>query len=129
MRFLHTVVIILISFSYCIAGPKLKLLNAPIQLGEIYRDSVDISFKFNYTNLGDSPLYLVEVSAFCPCIKTQFSEEALIPGDTASISVSYSPEYPGFISQAIRIFYNSDDPETSVPAFFYADVIERKEEE
>lgn len=125
MKLLYTVILVFVSLSCCFAGPKLKLLNAPMQLGDIYKDTTDISFKFSYTNIGDSPLYLVNVSSFCPCIKTSFSEEALAPGDTASICVTYIPEYPGFVSQSVRIFFNSEDPEYSIPAFFYADVKEK----
>ena len=124
------ITIIALSFSLLsFASPRIRVIDRDIYLGTIYMEDRDAAFEIRYTNTGDSPLYLVKVQTFCPCVKDTFSVEALSPGDTASIKVLYSPLHTGHESQGLRIYYNSDDPEMSETVFFYADVAERRDQE
>lgn len=115
-------------YTFAVQGPKLRLIKAYVDLGSLEEDQGSIDFEIFYTNIGNSPLYLTETKAFCPCIKTDISTEALVPGDTASIKVNYSFNQVGEFRNPIRIFYNTENPDFFDTVTFFGEVIEKKDE-
>lgn len=130
MRIVSTLFFLFVSVIFYSKGfgqPKIKLIEAYKDIGIYSFDIKSVDFELLYTNIGDSPLYLTETKVFCPCIETEISTEALVPGDTASIKVHYTFKQIGDFSNPIRIYYNSEDPELFYTATFFGEVIEKKE--
>ena len=84
--------------------PKLVVLNRIIQLESI-PSSQDTTLVYLYKNEGDSPLTIVNMIPGCTCMVPSYSQEPLMPGDTTSFSVLYTPSHPGPFSQAVTIVY------------------------
>lgn len=108
--------------------PRITLIDPEIYLGKFPLSQKKIDFCVQYVNSGDSLLYLTQLKAFCPCIKTEFSTEALAPGDTAQFHVNYRFRSEGWFSYPIRIYYNSSDEDEYAHFNFVLDVFEKKEE-
>lgn len=91
--------------------PKLHLPEKIIVLDTVSYSQKELRCKVPIVNKGDSPLYLTETKVFCPCMKVSYSEEAVMPGDTALINVTYTFNHTEHFSNTVRLYYNSEDPE------------------
>lgn len=99
----------LLSFVLCNSEPRIKFIKNYLNIGEFPDSIKSTEFEVLYCNIGDSPLYLTELKAFCPCIETEFSTDALLPGDTTSFYVRYTFKHTGDFDNAIRLYYNSEE--------------------
>lgn len=91
--------------------PKLHLPEKIIVLDTVSYSQKELHCKVPIVNKGDSPLYLTRSKVFCSCMKVSYSEEALMPGDTALINVTYTFNHTEQFSNTVRLYYNSEDPE------------------
>ncbi|MFO7978892.1 MAG: DUF1573 domain-containing protein [Bacteroidales bacterium] len=71
-----------------------------------------VSFAFNFTNTGDSPLVITNTRSGCGCTVGEYSKEPIAPGSTGRINVLFnSAGRNGFQSETIRISTNADPSE------------------
>lgn len=98
-------------FAYSESEPKLKILQEYAYFGKVKETERDIRMTIKYTNTGDSPLYIDEIRSNCPCLKAEFSTEALSPGDTTTFTMIYNPRHLGDVYQIATLYYNSETDE------------------
>lgn len=111
------------------AGPVLKFVNNYFVTDTVPFEQKELVCEIPYTNTGDSPLYLVNTKVFCSCMKTEFSEEALLPGDTAFMKVTYTFIHDDEFRNPIWVYYNSEDPDDFVQVTVIGFVTPKKPDE
>ncbi len=71
-----------------------------------------VSFAFNFTNTGDTPLVITNTRSGCGCTVGEYSKEPIAPGSTGRINVLFnSAGRKGFQSETIRISTNAEPSE------------------
>jgi hypothetical protein len=102
-------------FVPCFSGysqnpPRLTLTEKSIDRGAFPISDGVQAFVFNYKNTGESPLVVSRVIPGCSCVVPEFSTEPLMPGDSASFSVQYTPPHTGRFSQMLTVCSNGEKP-------------------
>lgn len=120
MRFLFSLIILFFSLS-ATSQPKIQWLEKHHDFGVFAEDTGLVTCSFRYTNVGDEPLVIISAQANCGCTTPQYQREALAPGDTASIAVSYNPAgRPGRFKKKIKLRVND---ETVSPTLYVSGVV------
>lgn len=80
--------------------------------GTMSRRGGEVSYDFVFTNEGTAPLVIKKVTKNCICTSVKFSKRPVMPGESASITVTYAPSKlpAGTFHKAIKVFTN--DPRT-----------------
>lgn len=77
--------------------------------GAFAEDDGPVTCKFPIVNAGDEPLVIVSVRASCGCTQPKYPHDAVAPGDTAYIDVTYDPSYrPGRFEKAVTVETNTN---------------------
>jgi len=72
-----------------LSGPQIVFDKETHDFGVVYMYG-DGSCIFKFSNTGNEPLILTDVRAGCGCTVPEWPKEPLLPGDTATIRVSYT---------------------------------------
>ena len=88
--------------------PKLVVANRIVQLESI-PSRQDTTLVFHYKNKGGSPLSIFNMIPGCTCLVPDYSKEPLMPGDSASFTLRFTPSHPGPFSLAVTITYSAPD--------------------
>ena len=77
----------------------------------IYSEKETKDFDFVFSNVGDAPLTIREVKAFCGCTMVTYAKKPVMPGDTGTIHVSYNGNgfLPGRYHKHIVLRSNATD--------------------
>lgn len=79
-------------FAWAGATPKLLRFDpAVIEIGEVRFDGGTVKVRFNYTNIADKPVTVVEVHPMCGCTVPTWDHKSVKPGKSAYIDVEYDP--------------------------------------
>ncbi|HQS56633.1 MAG TPA: DUF1573 domain-containing protein [Sediminibacterium sp.] len=100
--------------------PILSVNQISKNLGKI---SFDSSTKIDFTiyNNGNGPLIIDTVTVSCECTVPSFITKAILPNDSAILSVTYKPTNSGEFNKAIILRSNIDSIFTILK--FYGQVI------
>lgn len=79
------------TISTATAQPEITWLQTDHDFGTINEDLGSVTCTYQYVNTGDQDLAIASARATCGCTTPRFNEAPLAPGDTASITVSFSP--------------------------------------
>jgi hypothetical protein len=79
------------TISTATAQPEITWLQTDHDFGTINEDLGSVTCTYQYVNTGDQDLAIASARATCGCTTPRFDETPLAPGDTASITVSFSP--------------------------------------
>lgn len=78
--------------------------------GEI-QQNIPATATYELTNNSDVPLLIQNVKAGCGCTSTNYSKEAIMPGETASIEAIYNAKKMGNFSKTASVTTNlSEEP-------------------
>jgi len=77
-----------------------------INLGDITKD-VPIDIEFEFTNVGKTPVIISDVKAGCGCTSVDFSEGAIAPGKSSTITAIYNAKTPGKFTKSIKVSSNA----------------------
>jgi hypothetical protein len=66
------------------------------------------SATFELTNKGDKPLHILRVRTDCGCTAVEWSREAIAPGQTTKIRVSYDAKLLGSFEKLVTITTDAD---------------------
>ena len=66
---------------------------------------------FTVKNTGDKPLIINRVQASCGCTTPEWSQDPIMPGQSAEIKVGYNTELNGEFQKLIEVY--SNDPKNS----------------
>lgn len=87
---------------------EIKFDTVAHDYGVIPKDSV-AHFDYVFHNIGATPLQLKRVSPSCGCIKVEYPQGSIEPGEQGVITASYDTHNrrPGHFSKSIRVFSNA----------------------
>lgn len=64
----------------------------------------------NFKNTGNAPLLIKDAKASCGCTVPSYPQGAIMPGESAEITVRYDTNRVGVISKSITVTSNAGDP-------------------
>ena len=71
-----------------------------------------VTYNFNFTNTGKAPLVLTAVNPSCGCTSPEWPHDAIAPGATAVIKVTYNAANPGTFTKNVTVVSNAATPQT-----------------
>ncbi len=108
-----TVFALVIAASNTFAQEKAKIVFDELEhdFGDFKETDGDQTATFKFTNTGEAPLVLNNVTASCGCTTPQWTKEPVAPGSTGEIKVSYNPKNrPGSFTKSVTVRSNADKP-------------------
>ena len=89
-----------------VTGPQLSIDKDVHDYGKIKKDA-DGSCYFTITNTGTEPLVISNAKGSCGCTVPDWPREAIAPGETAKMKVTYATNRVGLINKTVTITSNS----------------------
>ncbi|UZR93000.1 DUF1573 domain-containing protein [Chondrinema litorale] len=84
-----------------------------IDLGKIDQGK-PAKVNFSFTNEGNEPLLITEVKTSCGCTVSSWPKEAIAPGESSEIAVSYNAARAGRFNKTVRVFTNATVQESII---------------
>ncbi len=89
--------------------PNIVFLKKNFNFGQIYEGEEPV-FYFKFVNTGNGKLYINRVKTDCGCTVAQYPEQGVNPGDTGTITVTFSSSgYYGYQIKNILVYTNAQD--------------------
>ncbi len=90
MRYLLSFLFVLASFSFVQAqsGPQFSWEQTSHNFGTI-KEGEKATYDFEFTNTGNKPLLIHDVSVTCTCTKVDFPKAPIMPGKKGKINIIY----------------------------------------
>ena len=88
---------------------KIEFKSETIDYGEIKKGSDGVRV-FEFTNTGNSPLVIENVTSSCGCTIPKKPENPIMPGETGEIEVKYDTKRVGPIRKTVTVYSNADEP-------------------
>ena len=83
--------------------------NLQHDFGDVYEDDSAVHF-FTFKNTGTVPLVISEMKSTCSCTATDWPKEAVLPGKTGKIRVSFSTkDKNGYYAKGVNMFSNAGE--------------------
>jgi len=95
--------------------PIVKFEKTTHDFGQVAEEDGKVTYKFAFTNEGDAPLVISQVTASCGCTTPEWTKEPVPPKGKGSISVTYDTNgRPGPIGKTVNVVTNQPDNSTVV---------------
>ncbi|HOS84449.1 MAG TPA: DUF1573 domain-containing protein [Bacteroidales bacterium] len=91
-------------------GPYIEFTKTTHSFGTITFGE-PASYNFEFTNTGTEPLIITNVRSTCGCTVPQWNTQAIAPGASESITVSYDTKRSGGFSKGITVYTNAVNKE------------------
>jgi hypothetical protein len=108
----YSLLLLCFAFSFLVNAQK-AVINFEINehdFGKVKEADGKITYIFDFTNTGMSPLVVNRVQASCGCTTPTWTKEPIEPGKKGSITVTYNPAgRPGAFSKSITVYSNASD--------------------
>lgn len=79
--------------------------------GQVEEKGGAVSYSFNFTNTGKTPLIITNVATSCGCTTPEWPKAPILPGKKGSIKVTFDPlNRPGPIDKNITVSSNASKP-------------------
>ncbi len=91
------------------AFAKMTFAATTVDYGIISKGS-EPTRTFNFKNTGNAPLLITDAKASCGCTVPTFPKDAIMPGESSTITVRYDTNRLGVISKSITITSNAGEP-------------------
>jgi len=89
-------------------GPVAKFDQMVHSFGEIPQ-STPVTTKFVITNDGNEPLIIASAKASCGCTTPSYTQDPVLPGKTAEITVTYNAAVLGDFNKTVTVKTNAGD--------------------
>lgn len=76
--------------------------------GKIRKDQ-PVTKEFSFTNDGNAPLVITSVKASCGCTVTEYSKEAIAPGEKGFVKATYNAAKTGTFHKSVTVNANTED--------------------
>lgn len=87
--------------------------NTVIDLGTFKEEDGVQTVKYNFTNTGNSPLFLTNVRAGCGCTTPEWTRDPIQPGESGFVKIAYNPRNrPGTFNRSATVTTNATQPTT-----------------
>ncbi|MDR1896720.1 MAG: DUF1573 domain-containing protein [Prevotellaceae bacterium] len=87
IKILGSVAVVLVAFT--VNAQKIEFDNTTHDFGTISEELGSITHAFKFTNTGDKPLVVSNVSPSCGCTTTGWTKEPVKPGETGEVLATY----------------------------------------
>lgn len=84
--------------------------------------NVPVTHQFNFTNTGASPLIISSVQASCGCTVTEYTTDAVEPGDTGFVKATFNAAHVGVFTKSVTV--NANTEHAQVQLMIKGEVIE-----
>lgn len=81
---------------------RVSWVNDTHNFGEIPKGK-PVSIEFSFTNTGDEPLLIADVVPSCGCTASDYSKEAIAPGKSSKINITYNAALVGSFAKTITV--------------------------
>ncbi|MFD1096686.1 DUF1573 domain-containing protein [Salegentibacter chungangensis] len=88
---------------------KIEFKSETIDYGEIKKGSDGVRV-FEFTNTGNAPLVIENVTSSCGCTIPKKPDGPIQPGETGQIEVKYDTKRVGPIRKTVTVYSNADEP-------------------
>ncbi|APS39081.1 MULTISPECIES: DUF1573 domain-containing protein [Salegentibacter] len=92
---------------------KIEFKSETIDYGEIKKGSDGVRV-FEFTNTGNVPLVIANVTSSCGCTIPKKPEEPIQPGETGEIQVKYNTQLVGPIRKTVTVYSNAEEATKSL---------------
>lgn len=92
---------------------KIEFKSDVIDYGEIMKGSDGVRV-FEFTNTGNVPLVITDVTSSCGCTIPEKPKDPIAPGETGEIKVKYDTQRVGPIRKTITVYSNAQEPAKSI---------------
>ena len=83
---------------------KIQFEKTTYDFGNIREDGGKVTHEFQFTNVGTDPIKITSARAECGCTKPEYPKEAIAPGQTGVIKVTYNPlGRPGGFTRVVTV--------------------------
>lgn len=109
MKKIFTLLILALSASgiYASADATISFEEKTHDFGTIDENGGAVSYEFEFTNTGDSPLMILNATASCGCTRPEFPKKPVKAGQKAKIKVTYLPKgRPGEFVKSVTVKSN-----------------------
>ena len=93
--------------------PSFEFVEEIKDFGEITQGEI-VSTTFRFRNVGESDLIISSATGSCGCTVPEWPREAIAPGETAKMKVTYATNRVGPINKTVTITSNSSTGTTKV---------------
>ena len=117
MKFANILMVLLISFQFTIPiqitqdqdlAAKIEFDKTVNDFGNIKLGATELFCTFTYKNTGNDMLFISRVKKSCGCTLPEYSNEPLMPGESATIRVGYTAtDEPGPFNKKMTVFTNA----------------------
>lgn len=91
-------------------APAITFAETSHDFGNVPEKGGSVSHEFHFTNTGNAPLLILNVTASCGCTKPDAPKKPIQPGESDRIKVTYLPDgRPGEFSKNISVKTNVKD--------------------
>ncbi|VBB48157.1 conserved exported hypothetical protein [uncultured Paludibacter sp.] len=99
------------------AAAQKPVISFPVKehdFGQVNEQDGKITYVFEFTNTGSTPLIVQRVQASCGCTTPDWTKEPIEPGKKGTITATYNPQgRPGVFTKSITVYSNASN-ETEV---------------
>ena len=92
---------------------KIEFKSEVIDYGEIQKGADGLRV-FEFTNTGNVPLVITDVTSSCGCTIPEKPKDPILPGKTGEIKVKYNTTIVGPIRKTITVYSNATEPAKSI---------------
>ena len=96
-----------------VGGPEISVDKDVHDYGTIKQGANGAS-EFTITNTGDAPLIISRAKGSCGCTVPDWPKEPIMPGKSASMTVSYDTKRTGAINKSVTITSNATNQPSKV---------------
>ncbi|MGM9843076.1 MAG: DUF1573 domain-containing protein [Muribaculaceae bacterium] len=91
-----------------VSAQKIEWLETTHDFGVFYEKDGNKTCTMRFVNIGEKPLTILSARASCGCTQPKYPREAIAPGDTAAIEITYMPAgRPGRFDKTVNIVSNA----------------------
>ncbi|MDE7380920.1 MAG: DUF1573 domain-containing protein [Muribaculaceae bacterium] len=95
--------------------PKLKFTENVFDFGKISENGGMVSHEFEFINIGNDNLVILDATAQCGCTRPSFTTNPVAPGKKGKIKVAYNPKgRPGSFNKDVTVRTNGSPKKVTV---------------
>jgi hypothetical protein len=111
-------------------GPSIKFETTTHDFGTINEADGSVEYTFEFTNKGDVPLVISDITSTCGCTTPSWTNKPVLPGQKGTLTAAYDPfNRPGKFHKSMTIISNASIPQTKIYIKGEVDPVARSTEE
>ncbi len=116
MKRISLILLVISAFTFAYAQkPVIEFETKTWDFGKFNEQDGSVTYQFQFTNRGGSPLVVSRVQASCGCTTPTWTKEPIEPGKKGSITVSYNPAgRPGVFTKSITVYSNATEEQSTL---------------